>query len=243
VGINHDKRVRLLRQEREPQYLESGAIYVMNAKGFRRARHRFFGKTTLYDMPAERRWEIDDPADLEVADVLLRSRSRSERLALLPDRLDALVFDFDGVFTDDRITVLGEGREAVVCSRGDGMGIERLRKAGWPMVVLSKEPHPIVSARCAKLRLECQQGLDDKLPALHRWLESRGLAPERTIYVGNDINDLPCLTAVGCPVVVSDAHPEAARAARIILEKRGGRGALRELADLILSKYEVPAYV
>ena len=237
LGINHDKRSRPLRQEREPQYLESGAIYVMKAEGFRRARHRFFGRTALYEMPTERRWEIDDPVDIEVAEVLLRSRSTAGRLALLPDRLDALAFDFDGVFTDDRVTVLGEGREAVVCSRGDGMGIELLRKAGWPMVVLSKETHPIVSARCAKLGLECQQGIEEKLPALRRWLEGRGFAAERTLYLGNDINDLSCLSAVGCPAVVSDAHPDAARAARIILEKPGGQGALRELAELILSRY------
>jgi YrbI family 3-deoxy-D-manno-octulosonate 8-phosphate phosphatase len=237
VGINHDKRVRLLRQDREPQYLESGAVYVMKADGFRQAKHRFFGRTALYEMPAERRWEIDDPVDMEVAEVLLRARSQADHRALLPERLDALVFDFDGVFTDNRVTVLEEGREAVVCSRGDGMGIELLRKAGWPMVVISKETHPIVSARCAKLRLECQQGVDDKLPLLRRWLEGRGFALERTLYVGNDINDLACLTAVGCPVVVADAHPEAARAARIILEKPGGQGALRELAELILSRY------
>ena len=237
LGINHDKRVRLLRQDRKPQYLESGAVYVMKADGFRQVKHRFFGKTALYEMPAERRWEIDDPVDMEVAEVLLRSRLQADHRALLPDRLDALVFDFDGVFTDNRVTVLEEGHEAVVCSRGDGMGIELLRRAGWPMVVLSKESHPIVSARCAKLRLECQQGVDDKLPALHRWLESHGFALERTLYVGNDINDLACLTVVGCPVVVADAHPEAARAARIILEKPGGQGALRELAELILSRY------
>ena len=237
LGINHDKRSRPLRQGRDPQYLESGAIYAMNAEGFRRAGHRFFGKTALYEMPAERRWEIDDPVDLEVAEVLLRARSRAGRLALLPDRLDALAFDFDGVFTDDRVTVMGEGREAVVCSRGDGMGIELLRNAGWPMVVLSKETHPIVSARCAKLQLECHQGIDEKLPVLRRWLRKRRVAPEATLYVGNDINDLPCLSAVGCPVVVSDAHPEAARAARIVLDKPGGQGALRELAELILSRY------
>ena len=237
TGINHDKRVRPLRQDREPQYLESGAVYVMKAAGFRDARHRFFGKTALYEMPNDRRWEIDDPVDMEVAEVLLRARSQADRRALLPEKLDSLVFDFDGVFTDNRVTVLEEGREAVVCSRGDGMGIELLRKAGWPMLVVSKETHPIVSTRCAKLRLECQQGIDDKLPALRRWIEDRGFALERTLYVGNDINDLACLTAVGCPVVVADAHPEAVRAARILLEKPGGQGALRELAELILSRY------
>ena len=240
TGINHEKRERQRRQDREPQYLEAGAVYVMKAEGFRSARHRFFGRTALYEMPGDRRWEIDDPIDLEVAEVLLRGRAALERRALLPDRLDALVFDFDGVFTDNRVTVLGEGQEAVVCDRGDGMGIEMLRKDGWPMLVLSKESHPIVRARCSKLKLECRHGLDDKLPTLRRWLEERGLSPERTIYVGNDVNDIPCLSAVGCPVVVADAHPEALRFARIVLQTPGGRGALRELADLIRHHYRVP---
>ncbi|WP_152053204.1 acylneuraminate cytidylyltransferase [Tautonia marina] len=239
VGINHDKRTRPLRQDREPQYLESGAVYVMKVAGFREAKHRFFGKTALYEMPSERRWEIDDPVDLEVAEVLLRARSKAEKQSLLPEKLDVLVFDFDGVFTDNGVIVLGEGQEAVVCSRGDGMGLELLRKAGWPMVVISKETHPVVSARCAKLKIECIQGIEDKLPTLRRWLDERGFALERTLYVGNDVNDLSCLTAVGCPVAVADAHPEALRASRIILESPGGRGALRELADLILSSESV----
>lgn len=237
VGINHDKRTRPLRQDREPQYLESGAVYVMKVAGFREAKHRFFGKTALYEMPSERRWEIDDPVDLEVAEVLLRARSKAEKQSLLPEKLDVLVFDFDGVFTDNGVIVLGEGQEAVVCSRGDGMGLELLRKAGWPMVVISKETHPVVSARCAKLKIECIQGIEDKLPTLRRWLDERGFALERTLYVGNDVNDLSCLTAVGCPVAVADAHPEALRASRIILESPGGRGALRELADLIATHY------
>lgn len=237
VGINHDKRVRQLRQDREPQFLETGAVYVMKTDGFREHKHRFFGKTALYEMPPERRWEVDDRVDLDVAEVLLRARSRGRKEALLPVRLDALVFDFDGVFTDNGVTVLGEGNEAVVCSRGDGMGIEMLRKAGWPMVVISKETHPVVSARCAKLKLECIQGIEDKITTLRAWLDARGFDLERTLYVGNDVNDLSCLTAVGCPVAVADAHPEALRASRIILDHTGGRGALRELAELIASRY------
>ncbi|RUL87166.1 acylneuraminate cytidylyltransferase [Tautonia sociabilis] len=240
TGINHDKARRPLRQEREPQFLEAGAVYAMKVPGFRAAKHRFFGKTALYEMPAERRWEIDDPADLEIAGALLRRREAADRQARLPDRLGALVFDFDGVFTDNRVTVLDEGREAVVCDRSDGLGLERLRRAGWPMLVLSKESHPIVSSRCAKLKLECIQGIDEKLPVLLRWLESRGVSPEEALYLGNDVNDLPCLGAVGCPVAVADAYPEAIEASRIVLSRPGGRGALRELADLILNRYGTP---
>lgn len=239
LGINHDKAVRLLRQQRAPEFLETGAVYVMKTAGFLEVGHRFFGKTALYEMPAERRWEVDDPIDMEIAEVLLRRGARASRRDTLPARLDCLVFDFDGVFTDNRVTVLEEGHEAVVCSRGDGMGIEMLRKAGWPMVVISKEPHPIVAARCAKLKIECFQGVEDKLTVLRDWLARDGHALERTLYVGNDVNDLPCLTAVGCPVVVADAHPEARQAARLILDNPGGQGALRELAELVLSRYGV----
>ena len=182
------------------------------------------GRTARYELTAGPRWRVKGPEDLEVADLLLRRRQSADRRALLPDRLDALVFDFDGVFTDNKVTVLEEGREAVVCDRSDGLGLERLRKRGWPMVVISKETHPIVAARCRKLKLECIQGIDDKRPVLLDWLAARGLEAGHTLYVGNDDNDVPCLEAVGCPVAVADAYPEARRAARLILERPGGRG-------------------
>ena len=222
VGINHDKHFRPLRQKREPQYLESGAVYVMKAAGLRESRHWFFGKTALYEMPGERRWEIDAPVNLEVAGVLLRAGEQLERGSLLPEKLGAIVFDFDGVFTDNRVWVMQDGREAVACSRGDGMGLDLLRKAGWPMLILSKESNPVVSARAAKLKLECLQGIDDKRTALLGWLGGRGIAPTDVIYLGNDINDLPCLSLVGCPAVVADAHPDVLPSARLVLESPGG---------------------
>ena len=91
-----------------------------------------------------------------------------------------------------------------------------------------------------KLKLECIQGIDDKLPVLLQWLKSRSLSVEHTLYVGNDLNDLPCLSAVGFPVAVADAYPEALQASRLVLKASGGRGALRELADLISTRYEAP---
>jgi CMP-N-acetylneuraminic acid synthetase len=72
VGLNHDIKTRPLRQERETQFLETGAVYVMRTEGFRRARHRFFGKIALHVMPSERCWEIDDLADFRIAEALLR---------------------------------------------------------------------------------------------------------------------------------------------------------------------------
>jgi N-acylneuraminate cytidylyltransferase len=236
VGINHDKRVRPLRQERERQYRETGAVYVMRTAGFREARHRFFGKTALYLMPPERCLEIDDPADFQVAEVLMREQQRVKRLGLLPDPVRALVLDFDGVFTDNRVIVAQDGSEAVVCDRGDGWGLARLREAGVPMLVLSTEQNPIVQMRCDKLGLPCRQALDDKLSVLDAWLGEQHISREEVVYLGNDVNDLACLSAVGGGVAVADAHPGVLRVARIQLFAKGGQGAIREVADLILQQ-------
>jgi YrbI family 3-deoxy-D-manno-octulosonate 8-phosphate phosphatase len=238
VGVNHDKRVRPRRQDREPEYLETGAVYAMRRAGFLSAQHRFFGKTVFYEMPLERVCEIDELVDLEVAELRLRQRAQAARAAALPSPVEALVMDFDGVHTDNRVVVDQDGGEAVVCSREDGLGLERLRKTGLPMLVLSKEQNPVVQARCKKLQLQCWSGIDAKLSALQRWCSEQRVSLAGTVYVGNDVNDNECLAAVGCGVAVADAHPDTKRHARIVLERPGGQGALRELCELILERRE-----
>jgi YrbI family 3-deoxy-D-manno-octulosonate 8-phosphate phosphatase len=233
-GVNHDKGVRLMRQQRTPEYLETGAVYAMRVDGFRAARHRFFGKTVLFDTPVERRLEIDDPEDFRIAEERIARLSR--RPAALPPRISALVMDFDGVLTDDRVFVSETGEEAVACSRRDGMGIERLRKAGLPMLVISKETNPVVAARCRKLQLPYHHGIEGKLAVLERWLAENNIAAAETLYVGNDINDLKCMAAVGCAVAPRDAHPRALAAAALVLDADGGRGAIRLLADMIADR-------
>lgn len=235
VGINHDKNVRLMRQDREPQFLESGAIYVMDVRGFRKAGHRFFGETVMYVMPEERRFEVDEAVDLEVVELLIRHREWYTRHATLPERIEAVVYDFDGVLTDNRVTVSEDGVESVTCDRGDGLGISLIWERGIEQLVLSKEANPVVTARCQKLKLPVIQGQDYKWTVLQKWMEAKGISPAGTIYVGNDINDIECLQNVGCGVVVQDAHPGVQRFAQLILQQPGGRGAIRELADLILN--------
>ena len=234
AGVNHDKRVRPLRQQRQPQYLESGAVYVMRVPGFLQARHRFFGKTVLYEMPPERRLEIDDPVDFKVAETLMRSQAEQRKSARLPQVIAALILDFDGVFTNNKVIVQQDGREAVVCDRSDGWGIGQLKKTGLPILVLSTEPNPVVRARADKLGLPCLQNISDKWSVLAAWLAERGIEPQQVVYVGNDANDLECMRHVGCAVAPADAYPEALSAAQIILEHKGGDGAIREICELIL---------
>lgn len=190
----------------------------------------------------------DAPDRAALMDWLVRGSFDAPRIPW-PARIDLVVFDFDGVMTDNsvRVTAMrrdspaawrgvsGNASESVVCSRGDGMGIDRLRKAGVRMMVLSKEKHPVVSARCAKLKLDCHQGVDGKLSYLKAHLKKNGFSPKNVIYLGNDVNDLECLKFVGLPVVVSDAHPSVLAAAKLILRHPGGRGAVRELSDRLIA--------
>lgn len=237
-GVNHDKRFRPRRQDREPEYRETGAVYVMRRAGFLETKHRFFGKTLLHCVPAERSWEIDDPHDWTICETILRERERATPAAGLPARLGALVFDFDGVFTDNRVWVDQDGRESVACSRSDGLRFAELRarRPELRILILSKEQNPVVSARARKLKIDAMQGVDDKVAALETWMQPLKLDWSQVVYTGNDLNDLPCLLKAGCGVAVADAYPEVKDAARIVLEKKGGYGAVRELVDLILSQ-------
>ncbi|HJL14582.1 MAG TPA: acylneuraminate cytidylyltransferase [Sandaracinaceae bacterium LLY-WYZ-13_1] len=238
VGINHDGGPRVRRQDLAPQYLENGAVYVMRTARFLAEGTRFCGRTALHPVDPARAIEIDEPLDFVKAEALARALEDRERLARIPGSLDTLVLDFDGVLTDDAVTVREDGTEEVRCHRGDGMGLSMLRAAGVEVLILSKERNPVVSARARKLGVECLQGIDDKLPALRAWLEARGRRLSRAAFVGNDVNDLACMRAAGFSACPSDAHPRAKAAARLVLTRRGGHGAVRELCDRWLERIE-----
>lgn len=154
-------------------------------------------------------------------------------MTALPNPPSALFFDFDGVFTDNRVWVFEDGREAVACNRSDGHGLSLIRPLGIPMIVLSTEKNPVVAARCGKLGLACRQGLSDKGRALEVVAKEESIDLSRAVYVGNDLNDMGCLQRVGFPVAVADAYPEVRAIAALVLSKPGGHGAVRELCDLI----------
>lgn len=231
-GINHDPAERLMRQQREPEYLETGAIYGMKIPGFLKAKHRFFGKITMVQTPVENCLEIDDPFDLEHADYRLSMRKGKPEL---PRTVEALVLDFDGVLTDNRVIVHQDGHESVACSRADGMGIERVRKSGICVFVLSKERNDVVAARCKKLNVEYLHGQDAKAVVLKDWAMRKKIDLAHVVYVGNDVNDLECMQMVGCAVAVKDSHPDVLKVADWVLSKKGGWGAVREVCDYILN--------
>ncbi|WP_229788248.1 N-acetylneuraminate synthase family protein [Thermopolyspora flexuosa] len=229
-GVNHDPAHRPRRQDREPQYRETGAFYVMRADGFLAHGHRFFGRVAVQPVPARHAIEIDTPEDLEMARALAPFVDEPQ-----PIDVDAVVTDFDGVHTDDRAYVDQDGREMVAVSRADGMGVALLKRAGVRLLVLSAERNPVVAARARKLGVPVLQGLAAKHTALRDWMTIEGLDPARVAYVGNDVGDLDCMAMVGWPVAVPDAHPRVRAAARVVLTRPGGAGAVRELCDRVLA--------
>jgi N-acylneuraminate cytidylyltransferase len=236
IGVNHDwTQPRKRRQDLPPQYRETGSIYVMRTAAFLETRTRFCGRVVAVpvEVPCA---EIDSPLDLAVADAVasLVEPGGTPDLDARAGAVRALVMDFDGVHTDDRVTVGVDGDEYVRCSRSDGMGVEMLRKRGLHLLILSKEVSSVVAARGRKLKVDVRHGIEDKLPEMTRWLAERGVPLAQACYIGNDINDAACLEAVGLAVVPADAHPAVVGLADIVTKKPGGRGALRELAEILL---------
>jgi len=154
----------------------------------------------------------------------------------LPRPVELVVFDFDGVFTDNKVHVDETGRETVVCDRRDGLGIDHLRERGIPMLILSKERNSVVAARGRKLKIEVAAGCDDKATYLEKRLGREGIDPARVVYVGNDVNDLEAMGVVGFSAAPADSHPKVLKRADLVLSSRGGDGAVRELCDLILEE-------
>ena len=147
-------------------------------------------------------------------------------------RIRLVAFDFDGVFTDNMVYVFENGSEAVRCYRSDGIGLQKLTRMGIETVIISTESNPVVSARARKLKIQCVQNCEDKRAVLDDIAQRKGISLSEVAFVGNDINDLQCLTCVALPIVVQDAHPDVIPVALYQTKCPGGHGAVREVCDL-----------
>lgn len=142
-----------------------------------------------------------------------------------------VVFDFDGVLTDNRVLVSESGEESVFCHRGDGLGFNMLNMAQIPTLILSKEPNPVVSARAKKLKIPCLQNIEDKVSALVKYCDSNNFLLKDVLYIGNDLNDFLVMKQVGYTACPSDAHPRIKAISKIKLKAKGGYGVAREIVE------------
>lgn len=188
--------------------------------------------------------DLDLPSDWNQAERVVYEGARhldmvdpANQRRRLPEEIKLVVLDFDGVMTDNRVWVNEHGQEMVAANRSDSLGLENLRKqTGIEMLVLSKETNPVVKARCDKLGLPVLQAVEDKAAAIQQVLAEKRIQPSQVIFMGNDTNDLPVFPLVGFSAVPADAHPEVARRADLVMSMPGGKGAVRELCDMIMSR-------
>lgn len=157
--------------------------------------------------------------------------------AMIPIKIfrevELIVFDFDGVFTDNTVYIDQNGIESVRCWRSDGLGVSKLRQIGIRLYIISTEKNPVVSVRAHKLKIDCLQGVENKQVAIEKVCKELNIKLSQTMFVGNDINDIPAFKAVGIPVAVADAYNDVDKYIVYKTQRPGGFGAVREVCDLI----------
>lgn len=153
-------------------------------------------------------------------------------------KVKLVIFDFDGVFTNNSVYISEHGIESVRCNRSDGLGISRLKSLKIPVYIVSTESNIVVSVRAKKLNIPVIQNVKDKAEAVIKICNDLGIKLENTMFVGNDINDIPAFKLVNYPIAVNDCFDEVKPFVKLILKNNGGDGAVRELCDLIYFNYE-----
>ena len=228
------------RQKLPPVYWQTGHIDAIRPERTFMAGNSMSGKNILpLFLDPEFTIDIDTPFDWVRYEWMVYHAGLDmvwpgKRRRPMPKKVDLVVFDFDGVMTDDCVIVDQNGIESVRCSRADGMGVRLLRESGMKIIVLSTERNPVVMTRCKKLNLECIHGVLKKGDILSNYMKENGIDPQNVVYVGNDVNDLPCFPLVGCALVPADANVKVKNEADIVLSHNGGEGAVRELCDMLL---------
>ena len=152
----------------------------------------------------------------------------------LLDKIDAIVFDFDGVLTNNYVYVNSDGTEFVRCSRSDGLAIDALKILKVKTLILSTESNTVVQARANKLKIPVIQNVKNKLEALNDFCNKNSCSLDGIWYVGNDVNDINVIKACGKSFCPSDSHPLVKELVNIILSKKGGDGVVRELVESTL---------
>lgn len=230
------------RQVLPPVYWQTGHIDAIRVSTIKQ-KHSLTGEV-IYPLVIDPAYtvDIDNLSDWAKYEALTHSRlemvTPGKMKRPMPEKIDLVICDFDGVITDNRVWVDQDGKESVAAYRSDSIRLRELHEKGIEVLILSSEPNRVVEARAKKMGVEAIHGIgiQEKGRMMREVLAQKNIQAENVIFVGNDLNDLPCFEVAGWCVAVADAYPEVIRAADFVLSKAGGHGALRELCDLLLEQ-------
>ena len=154
---------------------------------------------------------------------------------MILDNIDALVFDFDGVLTNNLVYLSQTGEDSVACSRSDGLAFDVLRKINKPTFILSTEKNSVVTMRAKKLKIPAIQGVSDKVSAIKELARENNYHLKNILYVGNDLNDYLAMKVCGYTACPIDSHPKIKEISKYILTTKGGNGVVREVLEQVLN--------
>ncbi|MCC5849938.1 MAG: acylneuraminate cytidylyltransferase [Verrucomicrobia bacterium] len=255
-AVNYKPGKRPRRQEFQGHLVENGAFYICSKQGLLETQCRLHGKIALQQMPEESYIELDEPHDWLFIETLLKSRNPSKfDVQSLPARrsseseggfevrfpniskIKMLLTDVDGVLTDAGMYYSENGDELKKFNTRDAVGLRLLREAGLKVGILTSENTRIVERRAQKIGVDILiQGAKDKAEELEKLLKAHNLTADQVAFIGDDINDLGILKMVGFAATPADGQPAVKNFVHHICQAKGGEGAVRELAEMILEE-------
>lgn len=233
--VNYDPRARPRRQDFQGALVENGAFYFTRARLLKETECRLGGRICVHTMTAEHFLELDEASDRELLEPMLLLRQRQLARKRLRKGIRALVVDVDGTLTDAGMYYGPDGEAMKKFNTRDANGLERLRRSGMRVCVISAEASLATAARMKKLGItDYHPAVDDKLARLEKLAVEWGIGLGEMAYIGDDLGDLPCLQRAGFSSCPADAVPDVLKAVDYVCEQPGGGGAVREVCDLIL---------
>ena len=232
--LNYDPQKRPRRQDFQGVIMENGAFYMTKRSILKKYKCRLGGKIGVCEMGADSAVEIDEPEDWCKVEKLLIKRKWKTDFRL--QNIKLLVVDVDGTLTDGGMYYSSEGEALKKFNTRDAKGLELVRKKGIEVALMTSENSEIVAARARKLGINhCYLGITNKKTLLGEITKEMGMTLLNVGYIGDDLNDLECMKAVGFSAAPCDGESEILDVADYISAKTGGKGAVREICNLILS--------
>lgn len=230
-ALNYDPAHRPRRQDFAGTVMENGAFYFTRRRLLDETGVRLGGRIGVHVMHEECAAELDEPADWPIIEALLGPRVSAARDIRL------LVVDVDGTLTDAGMYYDGRGEALKKFDTRDAKGMLMLRDAGVRVCVVTAESSAVVRARMRKLGItDYFPGVKNKRAWLDAYAPQFGVSLDQIAYIGDDVNDLDGLRAVGLSCCPADAVPEVRRAVNYVCKAGGGAGAVREICDLIRAR-------
>lgn len=231
--VNYDYLERPRRQDFDGFLVENGAFYITSKESLLKTQCRISGKINAVVMDEETYFEIDEPSDWIIVEKLLENKYGRKDFQL--ENIRCLLVDCDGVLTNSAMYYTENGDEIKKFSTYDGMGFKLLKEKGFILGIITGEDVQLVKRRFDKLGLhELYMGVSNKLEVLDEICEKYGLGYDEVAYVGDDVNDIPVLDVVGFSCSVRNAMDCVKDRVDYVTKRRGGNGAVREVADLLL---------